>query len=198
MNIDVHTENFHIRTVVPDDKSRFMGVRSVTSDMAKAYEQYPDFLDYNWEILLKDKNEISMVAFREIDGKFVATCSFQDFQGKSVDIGYDVVKEFRGQGIGTALVKDITALAHGRFPGKDVLIRVRKENTASRRVAEKCGGVFIGTEQTPEARIMMEKIPRFSSGGNGKDGYAATDQIIKHMQEIAERGKEGVLIYRLP
>ena len=97
MNIDVHTINFHIRTVLPSDKDPFMSLRVKTSDIAKAYEMYPEFLEYNWRKILEAEDEISLMVFREEDGVFVAICNFQDFLNDHVEIGYDVERKYRGK-----------------------------------------------------------------------------------------------------
>ena len=65
---------------------------------------------------------------------------------------------------------------------------MRKENTASKRMTEKAGGVFIGTAPTPEAENAeraMEIAARVS-----RESYL-------EMKEIYENGREGLLVYRI-
>lgn len=101
--------------------------------------KYPEFREHEWQNVLKAEDEVSMMVFQKEDGVFVAICNFQDFQGDHVDIGYDVEEEYRGKGIGTSLVIDLVSLAHLKFPGKEVIARIRVNNSVSRRVAEKAG-----------------------------------------------------------
>ena len=198
MNIDIHTPSFHIRTIQSSDKDIFMGLHSETSVVAKAYKLYPEFAEYSWQTMLADENEIDMVVFQEKDGIFVAICSFQLSQANHVELGYDVVKEYRGLGIGTKLLGDLTALAHTTFPGKDVLVRIRSSNAASQRVAEKCGGQFLKTEPTPEAAIMQKELEKYDHGTGCEHSKGLTEQDIIFMKSVIEQGKNGVRIYKLP
>ena len=198
MNIDIHTATFHIRTIQSSDKDIFMGLRGETSDVAKAYQLYPGFAEYSWQATLADENEIDMVVFQEKDDAFVAICSFQLSHANHVELGYDVMKEYRGRGIGTKLLGDLTALAHMTFPDKDALVRIRTNNIASQRVAEKCGGKFLKTEPTPEAVAMQRELERYNHRAECEHSTVLTEQDIISMKSIVERGREGVRIYKLP
>lgn len=68
------------------------------------YRKFPDFSDYNWNLILKDDNEVGMVVFLQPDNLFVGTCSFQGVQKENLELGYDIAKELRGKGIGTRTV----------------------------------------------------------------------------------------------
>ena len=149
-NIDVVQGGYHFRSIQEQDKRQYMTLRTETSRYAEIYKTVEGLSDYSWEQDLKDKNAIFMVVFREADGQFVAACSFQGIQGESVELGYDVVNEYRGQGIGTDVVKALIVVAHSVFPDKRILIRVRKDNAASQRVAEKCGAKQIEITDAPE------------------------------------------------
>lgn len=74
----------------------------------------------------------------------VGTCSFMvSADQKTYDIAYCVHKNFWNQGYATEIAQGL--IAYARSQGADkVTIVVSQENTASKRVAEKCGGKIVG------------------------------------------------------
>ena len=189
MKIDYREENYHIRTVTEEDKENFMSIRRETSDLSHAYDTVPGFLDQAWGFVLNGYDEISMVAFR--NDCFVAICTFHDFQGSHVQLGYDVARQLRRQGIGTELVGHLINIAHCYFPDKAVQIRVRKDNTASYRVAEKCGGVIVGFESTPEGRLATELLDKYERTGE-------TGEEVDAVRKRAEEGMQGIAVFMMP
>jgi len=55
LDIDVHKHGFHFRSIKSQDKELFMAIRAETSDVSAFYKAYPGFLDYNWDMILKDE-----------------------------------------------------------------------------------------------------------------------------------------------
>jgi len=189
MEIDYREQNYHIRTVTEEDKESFMSIRRETSDLSYAYDTVPGFLDQAWGFVLNGYDEISMVVFR--NDCFVAICTFHDFQENHVQLGYYVANQFRGQRIGTELVGHLINIAHHYFSDKAVQIRVRKDNIASYRVAEKCGGVIIGFESTPEGRLARELLDKYERKGETGDAVDAA-------RKKAEEGMQGIAVFKMP
>jgi predicted acetyltransferase len=69
-------------------------------------------------------------------------------------IGYVVVPEYRRRGIATEMLRLALALASARGL-EQVDITCDDDNTASRRVIEKCGGLLQGTSAIPERGILQ-------------------------------------------
>ena len=189
MEIDYREQNYHIRAVTEEDKENFMSIRRETSDLSHAYDTVPGFLGQAWGFVLNGYDEVSMVAFR--NDCFVAICTFHDFQESHVQLGYDVSRQLRGQGIGTELVGHLINIAHHTFPDKAVQIRVRKDNIASYRVAEKCGGVIIGFESTPEGRLARELLDKYEHKGE-------TGEEVDAVRRRAEEGMQGIVVFEMP
>ena len=160
--------------------------------------KYPEFREHEWQNVLKAEDEVSMMVFQKEDGVFVAICNFQDFQGDHVDIGYDVEEEYRGKGIGTSLVIDLVSLAHLKFPGKEVIARIRVNNSVSRRVAEKAGGVMVRYEPTPEAKLFVESLKKYGDGKPDENGHYASEKEISAWKRVVDEGKEGIRVYKMP
>ncbi len=190
LTVDKVVDGLRFRSITPKDKEPFMALRMEASDMARAYQLFPEFADYDWEQTLKDKKTVSMMVYDAASGSFIAACTFQEIHSSSVYLGYDVVKEHRGQGLGTKVAKALIQLAHELFPSKEILIRIRQENLASRRVAEKNGARLIRRENTPEAQLYQSYVDKYLNepGGGGIN--------LSELMESAERGKDAILVYK--
>lgn len=145
--IDEYRNGFHIRSIRPIDKEPFMELRRSVSIIGEAYNEVPEFLDWDWIRLLESTDGHYMVVFDHDDTRFVAACSFQSLvdgetgeEPSFIEIGLDVVAELRGQGIGTCLMHELIDIGHKQFPGRDLYICIREDNVISIHVAEKNGG----------------------------------------------------------
>ncbi len=186
MQINEIIDGFRFKTITQQDKDRFMSVRMESSDIAFMYKAYPDYVNYSWEMLLTDANVLNMVVFLFPKDQFVATCSIQKLQSNAVELGYDVVRELRGRGIGTQMVTALIKLGHEHFPEREILIKVRRENAASRHVAEKCGGILLRLEDAPET-VALQTLLDMNAEFTSADRAKAT----------VERGRNSVLVYQV-
>ena len=184
--IDEIIDDFHFRSIGPRDKDLFMGVRAEISEVAEFYRKFPDFSDYNWNLILKDENEIGMVVFQQPDGLFVGTCSFQGVQKETLDLGYDIVKGLQGKGIGSKMVGALFKLAHMYFPDREVFVRIRQDNSASRRVAEKNGAVFVKMDDPPEVDSLQKLLDHNDDLTRAEEARA-----------IIERSRNTVRVYKV-
>lgn len=184
--VDEIVGDFHFRRIEQRDKDLYMGVRAEVSEVAEFYRKYPDFSDYNWNLILKDDNEIGMVVFQRADDLFVGTCSFQGVQKENLELGYDIARELRGKGIGTRMVGALFQLAHKHFPEREIFVRVRQDNSASRRVAEKNGAVFIKMDDPPEVMALRTLLEHNDDLSRAEEARA-----------IIERSKNTVRVYRV-
>lgn len=186
--IDVVLDSYHFRNICESDKEPFLALRRDASDISMVYEARADFADFSWKEDLADKNTIYMMVFKAPEENFVAACSFQGIHNEFIQLGYDVVAPLRGKGIGTEVVKRLVALAHETFPDKHIQIWIRKDNMASRRVAEKCGARLFGITDSPEAKSFQGLMDKY------KD---KTDFDFSAYEEIIARGRNSVLIYEV-
>ena len=186
MKINEVVDGFRFKSVMPQDKDRFMSVRKEASDIAAYYKAYPEFVDFNWDLILRDEKEINMVVLQQPENLFVATCSILKAPDNTIELAYDVVKELRGKGIGTAVVRALIKLAHDRFPDREVLVKIRKENQVSQHVTEKCGGVFIGMEASPES-VAIQALLSMNAD------YSRADEA----KTAIESGRNAVMVYKV-
>lgn len=93
------------------------------------------------------------------NGAFMGCAGLEDL-GRGPEIGYWLGEPWWGKGYATELVEAIVDLAF-RITDLDTLIAgSRIANSASRRVLEKCGFRFTGTERIPSAVLGWMEIDR--------------------------------------
>ncbi len=94
------------------------------------------------EVLGEDEECCYLIPVLKKTGERVGTCSFiPEEDGKVYDIAYCVHEKFQRQGYATEIAQGM--IDYARDHGADkVTIYVSKENIASNRVAQKCGGVI--------------------------------------------------------
>lgn len=186
--INTVISSYRFRSICEADKDSYLSVKREASEISVVHQQVEGFSDFCWEEDLKDENNLFMVVFREADKQFVAICSFQKTQSDAVELGCDVKKEYRNQGMGTQIVRALILLAHSTYPEKQILIKVRKGNFASLRVIEKCGGKLTGSEDTPEVKYfqqqlrMVEKVPSIDKA---------------YLKKAIERGRNGIKVFEI-
>lgn len=189
--IEAETDRLIIRPVMECDKDAYMFLRASVSDLALAYKALPGFSDYEWESELEGEDSLHFSVFQKTDGRFVASASIQDYQRETVELGYDVVEGYRNLGYATEIAKSLMEKVHDLFPEAKILVKMRKDNEASKRVAEKCGGVFAGYEDTIVSKTTKKALANC-------DGESARDEKKREeLQRVIEKGKNGVLVYSL-
>ena len=147
--MDFETKRLHIRSVEEKDKEPYMSLRSNNSDFSAAYEILPGFFDYEWEGELNSKEDIYLSVFFKDNGIFVGSASIQSYKEDIAELGFDVCKEYWNQGIATEILNGLIGEAYRLYKFSKIVVRANKDNLASRRVAEKCGGAFEGYEDSP-------------------------------------------------
>lgn len=191
--ISFDTERLYVRSVEEMDKDDYMNLRVETSELSQAYQSVPGFRDHEWEGELNSRKDIYMAVFMKTNDKIVASCSFQGYEGDCVELGFDVEEQYRKQGIATELVQGMLRTVSTVFSGKPVMIRTNVTNTACRRVAEKCGGVFSGYEATLAAKAIAGLMESY---GNKPTDDEELLEMRQRNAEFIEENKEGVCGYR--
>ena len=84
-----------------------------------------------YDFALVDKNS----------GKMIGTCGFTSFdlQNNSAEIGYVLHPDFWGKGLAREAVMRLMAFGFAELRLHRMTAKIMTENTASKRVAEKCG-----------------------------------------------------------
>jgi RimJ/RimL family protein N-acetyltransferase len=93
------------------------------------------------------------------NGKFIGCAGLEDL-GAGPEIGYWLGEPFWGLGYATEMVEAIVDLAFRATDLDQLIAGSRTANAASRRVLEKCGFRFAGTERIPSAVLGWMEIDR--------------------------------------
>ena len=192
--INFETDRMYARSVVETDRDIIMALRMDVSDLSTLYKRREDLQEIEWDDTLNSDNNISLAVFLKKDDSFVACSSFQGFRNDTIELGCDVVKEYRNQGLATELTMGMILTAESLFSAKSIIIKTSKENEASKRVAEKCGGVLIGTEPSWFAQGLERLMKSLGETDYPDEAWAKEKE---EALEIIESGKDGVYIYKI-
>ena len=105
----------------------------------------------------------------------------------------DVIEGYRNQGIATEIVSGLVNEIQRICAGAPIIIRIDKDNYASRKVAEKCGGVLVKYEDSYMSRIICTLKEKCKERGVLSENDAEFDNI----RNLMEEGKESICIYEL-
>jgi RimJ/RimL family protein N-acetyltransferase len=93
----------------------------------------------------RDGSREAFAAF-DAEGAFagLALAPEIDREGEQLELGYIVAPGARGRGLGTAILRALTAWAFEEVGAQRIFLLISVENAASLRVAERCGYVKEG------------------------------------------------------
>ncbi|MBE5859284.1 MAG: GNAT family N-acetyltransferase [Butyrivibrio sp.] len=187
--IEFETERLNIRSSVEADKESGVALKAQINDAVGDEFEY-GYLQDEWDTDFEDDRNICLSVFLKNDGTFVADAAFQNYQSPEVELAYGVLEAYRNQGIATEIVQGLIKKSHEIFKDKKVIIGANKDNFASRRVIEKCGGVLREYEDS-----LLSQRFALVYGEPGDKGY---EYNSKGVRDIIEEGKNSVCIYEMP
>ena len=194
LKVSFETEHLCIRSLEEKDKEDYMKLRVQTSPMSRVYEIMPELLDKSFEDQLNSQDDIYLSIFSKDDKLFVASGSLQNYHSTSIELGFDVLEQHRRKGIGTELLNALVMVTHRLFPEAEVIVRTDQENIACQKLMEKCGGIYVGREDSLFSRLMEVSVERLD------EEYPASESWKKQREEnmrLIEEGKGSVCVYRM-
>ena len=123
-----------------------MKLQSEVSEYPEIYDN-PDDFEQRWDMVLNSGKTIYLSVFLAGSEIYVADASIQNYKSDSVELGLNVVKEYRNQGLGTELVQALIAETQTILNAGCIRIKTKANNTSCRRMIEKCGGILSGFER---------------------------------------------------
>src|SRR5687767_12229248 len=78
-----------------------------------------------------------------------------DWRVGSALVGYHLFEKFRGQGIGTIALRLLQSFVVDKTPLSRLVVITTAQNFASRRIAEKCGFVFVGPHREDPTGVCL-------------------------------------------
>jgi RimJ/RimL family protein N-acetyltransferase len=142
----------HRRFAIDPEAARFLGwtVEQAQSQPDSHYDAVVDWFAREWD----DGTRFSLVIRRRLDGEAVGTVEVRP-KGDHADVSYLVATEARGQGLAPRALDALLDWAAREMRIRRAEIGCHVDNTASRRVAEKCGFEFV-ERQGDELRFQRQ------------------------------------------
>ena len=133
-------------------------------DLQRAYK---NGIYYDWALVIRSS------------GKMIGTCGFTSFtyENDSCEIGYVLNPAYHGRSFATEAAGRVIDYAFGVLGAALVSARCAPENTASRRVMEKCG--MIHEYDIEHGAIKQRRFIRVSRYAISKERYFLLKQIGK-------------------
>jgi RimJ/RimL family protein N-acetyltransferase len=149
----IETKNLKIYAASQDEMEKF--IESQTDDVLKtAYTEMlngcienPEQWEWYaiWMIELKDGTHIGEMCFKGLDSNGV------------VEIGYGIMEQYQDHGYATEAVKAISNWAFQEPKISSIEAEIDSKNIASKKVLEKCGFVFTGTNGKEGPRYKLTR-----------------------------------------
>jgi RimJ/RimL family protein N-acetyltransferase len=96
-------------------------------------------------IAWREGRQLNLAIRRSSDGEAVGWVELRR-TGEQAEVSYNVTAELRGQGIAPCALSALLAWAASQISLRRARLACHVDNSASRRVAEKCGFVFVGQD----------------------------------------------------
>ncbi len=149
----IETKNLKIYAASQDEMEKFIELQ--TNDILKtAYTEMlngcienPEQWEWYaiWMIELKDGTHIGEMCFKGLDSDGV------------VEIGYGIMEQYQDHGYATEAVKAISNWAFQEPKISSIEAEIDSKNIASKKVLEKCGFVFTGTNGKEGPRYKLTR-----------------------------------------
>ena len=193
-NVYFETERMHVRSINETDKENYMALRKDISFPNATGNLIDTILNIEWNYKLHSNDDIYLAAFLKEDNTFLAAGAFQDFRSVPIEIGIDVVSDYRDKGVGTELLKGMLCCARTAFPGADYVLRTSKRNRALRSVVALNGGRLTNIDSDPEIVKIMPLIDELES--KWLDSIEMKE-LKQSLTEYVENYKDGICYYRI-
>lgn len=140
--IFLQTENYLLRRISPEEKPYY-------ETMARA--ETPEFLSSGsaaapaWDELLSE-DHLTCSILRRDTGAFCGFCQLQWLSSPAPELGIDLLPEYQKLGVGAEVLPPFLSRAKKILGCPYFYSKIKKNNLASQKLAEKIGGVSVGTK----------------------------------------------------
>ena len=152
--IFTQTEHYILRRILPEDQPFYQ-------QLAKA--ETPDYLQNTttgtsalaWEDLLAEEHPTCSI-FEKETHRFCGFCQLQWIFSPTPELGIDLLPLYQKQGVAKEVLPAFLSHASKLLPIDHFYSKIKKNNIPSQRLAEKIGGVCIGTKSLLPANFPVE------------------------------------------
>lgn len=150
-----------IYTATPFDKEKYFYIQTkgeYANLLQEGYEKGIDLIDFFWKEIYKENNLLFMIVENK-SGRNVGYCTIEGINNSEPTIGVSLIKEFWGKGYGYLAAKAMIEESWKILNHPYYVWEVNKDNIASKKIAIKLGGKFIGYKpnfSTEQLRMLKE------------------------------------------
>ena len=139
--IFLKTENYTLRRILAEEKIYYEKL---------AQTETPDFLQISadalaWEELLSE-DHLTCSILRKDSEAFCGFCQLQWVFSDAPELGIDLLPEYQKKGIAIEILPPFLTQAKHLLKNRYFYSKIKKNNLPSQKLAEKIGGVCIGTK----------------------------------------------------
>ena len=156
--IFLHTEHYTLRRILPEEKNKYESL---------AQAENPAFLQNTssalaWDELLSEDHLTCSILQRDT-GTFCGFCQLQWVFSDTPELGIDLLPACQKNGVAAEVLPPFLANAKKLLKCHHFYSKIKKNNIPSQKLAEKIGGICIGTKNLlpadfPESlKAMAEK-----------------------------------------
>lgn len=136
-------EHIILRKVCETDREMFIELQKETS-MVKSMFKDEAYCTMFWNEHTQDK---ALMATIEVDGEYAGYCGINNLAHEQWEIGIELLKKWRGKGIGYIAVSTFLSAIKSRIQIREFFVKIDPENYVSQRLFEKLGAVPYGISE---------------------------------------------------
>ena len=139
--VTIKTKNFILRTTTPDDYQAYFEMHN-DSEAKKNFHSYPrNLAEAKKELQGNQTNKNRVECFSLIyDNEVAGFFWIMNIVPKhKAIVGFGLIKKFRGKGLGTTGIKEITKYAFKKYNLIKIETRTRSFNKGAQKILEKAG-----------------------------------------------------------
>ena len=174
IHIMISNQKLTLRQLIPEDKNSFIeAVKIFKNDIppwefAFHFDEQSDFQEYlekleNWSIGIDLPENFVPNTFLVgvLEGKIIGRVSIRHRLTDYLErigghVGYGVIHSYRRRGFATEMLKQAISVCFS-LKINQILVTCDEDNIGSRKVIEKCGGVFENITDYPELEIQKRR-----------------------------------------
>ena len=166
----VENEEWLIRNLTDRDKETYIRTLKGVSKIQQIYET-EGFKELAWKDALTSDSALTLAVERKSDRVYIGECMIRNPDADCIEIGLDIAVQYQNRGIGTSVLRLLTAEIRRRFPDKKITARIYSDNDQSQRMIKKLGAKKVGEEPAEIAAAMaiMNEISKEMNVEMGKD-----------------------------
>ena len=171
-------EEFILYKLTEEDKESYMKIIIDGSDHPEMYED-PIFAKFTFETAMQENRNQFLIY--DISGELMGTIMVKEADSNTPEIGIDLLKSKRYQGVAGKVIKLLAYQFYNQETMEHFVMNVLDTNTASKRMIEKTGALYVGRAESFQERVMKNLNELILN---------ADDDMLQKYEELKETVKQ--------